>query len=310
MNKIIICLFLCVFFPAAAIAQPASQENQKSPETIDIPAVLENVKAAYLSLNALDIRGTQFLRTTETVPEGKLEATISTAFEMKLEKPNLFKIAWTKTLSDGKNEKGAVWSLGREAYVYIGSLKSYFKADTDTALYSAYGIKKGFSRHIPFIFFYGASVGDSLRDFNFEGSQPVGGDPCYVLSARSLAYEDVKLWVSKKEYLIRKAQYNFDKTRAQYYEKLFGGVIKEDQLIKSMGLDATKEGAAVLKKMMNYTKSSLSKFDSGQVTEIYVQTITNPDFRYEDLVYTVPDKTILQDSLYEYLLKNSEELLK
>ncbi len=309
-RTLILFIFLSAFSLCPAWPESNPGASQKPVEQINIPDILEKVKAAYLSLDTLDVRGTQFLRTTETTAEGKLEADTTTTFEMKLGKPNLFKISWAKTSSAGKNEKGAVWSPGRESFVYISSLKSYFKADTDAALSSVYGIKKGFCPYIPLVFFYGASVTETLKDFKFEGFQPVGGDICYVISARSFAYEDVTLWISKDEYFLRKAQYSFDKSKAKYYGELFGGVIKEDQLIKTMGLDLTEDKTAAMKKMMNYARSSLSKFDSGQVTEIYVQTSPNPRLGYNDFVYNVPDKTPLQDSLYEYILKNSERLLK
>ena len=303
----LILLGLSVFGIHAEDKPTEGPPKTEQPENVDIPDILNKVMAQYLSLDMMDIKGTQITRYIEN----KKEINESTAFEIKLGKPNLFKIVWAKRLPEGKEEKGAVWNSGQEAFIYVGSLKSYFKADSyEMALNSAYGIKQGFAQYIPGMFFYGSGILHSLRDLKFQGIQSVGGEPCYVISGKSMFASDFMFWISKNRYLIRKTQYSMDKSRTQYYDQIFNGIIKEEHLIKAMGLDVNEERTKTMGKMINLTREHLNKFETGQVTEIYIQVDSHPQLSHDDYQYDVSREVQFRDSLYEFLFNNLDNLVK
>ncbi len=308
-RRIKIILFTILILTGVIVVGSVAEDKPKTEqqENVDINGILEKVVTQYMSLDNLDIKGTQITRYTEN----KSEITESTAFEMKLGKPNYFKIIWTKRMPGGKEEKGAIWNSGQEAFIYIGSLKSYFKADSyEMALNSAYGIKRGFAQYIPGMFFYGSGILHSLKDLKFQGIQPVGGEPCYVISGKSMFASNYTFWISKARYLIRKTQYSLDKSRIQYYDQIFNGLIKEEHLIKAMGLDVNEERTKTMGKMINLTREHLNKFETGQVTEIYIQVDPDPKLSRDDYQYSVSKEVQFRDSLYEFLFNNLDNLVK
>jgi outer membrane lipoprotein-sorting protein len=133
--------------------------------------------------------------------------TITTAFTIKLARPNLYRVAWQQTTESsfstttGKPE--AVWSLGEGDYLDMG-MGVQKQASQEGALSSATGISGNAAASIPGTFFkmnWGGQLKASAAGEKRQDDAKVGGVDCYVFTSESKGTTRT-LWIGKEDLLI------------------------------------------------------------------------------------------------------------
>lgn len=134
---------------------------------------------------------------------------IETSFSIKLKKPDLYLITCTQKniFLPGITHSSAVWNAGKQPYLYMGILNTYYKMkDNKCALAASTGISSGAAFTIPSLFLQ--VFKDQPRLFSrlitpeLEKIEKVGDEECYVISGSSTGAKKETSWISKKRYLI------------------------------------------------------------------------------------------------------------
>lgn len=144
--------------------------------------------------------------------EGKTVAilngtTITTAFTIRLARPNLYRIDWEQPVHASYTNKGAVWSAGEGDFLRMGSAAEK-QASQEMALGSATGISGGAAATIPGTFFkmnWGNRLGGSVSSEKPQPDQKVGDVDCYVLTSDSKGRTRT-LWIGKQDFLIHQVR--------------------------------------------------------------------------------------------------------
>jgi outer membrane lipoprotein-sorting protein len=144
--------------------------------------------------------------------EGKTVAilngtTITTAFTIRLARPNLYRIDWEQPVHSSYTNKGAVWSAGEGDFLRMGS-GAEKQASQEMALASATGISGGAAATIPGTFFkmnWGNQLGGLVSSEKQQPDQKVGDVDCYVLTSDSNGRTRT-LWIGKQDFLIHKVR--------------------------------------------------------------------------------------------------------
>ena len=157
--------------------------------------------------------------------------TTTTTFKMRLQRPNFYRIDWSKTGAPGTNQ-GSVWSVGNGDYLQSKAIwekiaKPEKVDDMSIAFSGAAAVSDSASTGIPAEFFktvairrwgsdldVAASVGSQLKK---EGDEKVGNDVCHVVSTvlklstvpefgKSSATITTMIWIGKRDHLIHKTK--------------------------------------------------------------------------------------------------------
>ena len=131
-------------------------------------------------------------------------------FETRFVRPNLFRFEWINTsMVERQPIKNAVWSDGRQSYIYTGYNKDEEARRTESlglAIASATGISSASSYHVSTLLM--AEVGGSLRDtlnhLSAQGSEMIEGHDCYVLSRVEPGGDIFAVWIGKEDHLLYK----------------------------------------------------------------------------------------------------------
>jgi outer membrane lipoprotein-sorting protein len=157
--------------------------------------IIKRAREKYASLTSYSDEGTTVAALNGT--------TITTAFTIRLARPNLYRIDWEQAVPSGFANKGAVWSSGQGDFLQIGG-GAKKQANQELALASATGISGGAAATIPGTFFkltWGDQLGDSVLSEKQQADEKVGGVDCYVFTASAKGWTKT-LWIGKQDFLI------------------------------------------------------------------------------------------------------------
>jgi outer membrane lipoprotein-sorting protein len=166
-------------------------------------------------------------RDTGTVVAESTGGIITTTFNIRLQRPNLYRIDWTQTAGFYTN-KGVVWSNGGGDFFMMGaagqeqSAKVQKMDNMQQAFAAATGVSSS-ATQIPATF-YKQNYGDVLgvpasgrSQTKREGDEKVGDVDCFVISSSldpvklpnnggNTGKTTTRLWIGKKDYFIHQSQ--------------------------------------------------------------------------------------------------------
>jgi outer membrane lipoprotein-sorting protein len=161
--------------------------------------IIKRAQEKYASLTSYSDEG----RTVATI-NGTI---ITTAFTIRLARPNLYRIDWEQPVHSSYTNKGAVWSAGEGDFLRMGR-GAEKQASQEMALGSATGISCGAAATIPGTFFkmnWGNQLGGSVSSEKPQPDQKVGDVDCYVLTSDSKGRTRT-LWIGKQDFLIHQVR--------------------------------------------------------------------------------------------------------
>ncbi|MFH1775948.1 MAG: hypothetical protein ABH952_00065, partial [Candidatus Omnitrophota bacterium] len=296
---------LLTIFVFAVVLLPTTRADELAVKTAEPNAVeiVEKVKSLYVGLDSYSSQGevsSHINRLSEFEDEDLEMAGISRkdsddaikrsnfngTFNVKLARPDYY-IEWEKQGSDGVSLAGAVWSEGDKDFIFAGSWKFYAHNRRLTSL--AFGMDIGnISIVIPYLFVpIKSNVLDLSKGVNQEDDEIIDSDECYVITN-----SDMKYWISKKSFLIRKRQ------QVLRFERL-PSEISQDNAIQQMeyrGQPVTNETIRQYQKEYKAQCKLLSTMET-VITEIHKNIIINQliDFKpyiskYANVELTEPVK--------------------
>jgi len=287
---------VCVLLAAAgALAE--------EPPQLDAKAILDKVAETYAAMETYQAEGTALLE-METV-FGSMNAT--TAFSMKLKKPNLYVISWTQRgfPMPGMEQSGAVWNGGEQAYLYVSvaDTNAYSKMKSDEmALAGATGISGGVAHTIPALFFanFQPQLGSGIRlkDSKIEKTEAVEGEEYYIVSGSSAISKKETLWISAQNHVILR----WERSLEPPDETATPPKITDEELdegIKAMGMDPTKERREEMRAQMERSKETMKSADVEGIMREFHENISSPEFKPDDFEFAVPEGAELKESLFE-----------
>jgi outer membrane lipoprotein-sorting protein len=145
--------------------------------------------------------------------EGKTVATLSgttltTTFNIRLARPNLYRIQWEQPVNLSYANKGVVWSAGDGDFLVMGNGDALKEAGQESALSSATGISGSAAATIPGTFFkmnWGNQLGGSVAGEKQQADGKVGDVDCYVFTSESKGRTRT-LWIGRQDFLIHQVR--------------------------------------------------------------------------------------------------------
>ena len=183
-------------------------------------------------------------------------STVTTAFNIRLQRPNYYRIDWTQT-SGPMMTKGIVWSDGTGNFQSMAlpaqenNAKVQKMKDMRDALSSAAGISSQASYTLPAIFFnqnWGNILKSAGQASERQKDATVNGVDCYVLSGSMgtgnsrKAKTTTTFWIGKEDHLIHQTQTTIEKIPAPPVRQLTDTDIKK--LLEAQNQPATPEAIA------------------------------------------------------------------
>jgi outer membrane lipoprotein-sorting protein len=236
--------------------------------------------------------------------------TITTAFNIRLQRPNLYRIDWTQT-TGLYTSKGVVWSDGSGDNLLISAPDYLMLAagqkkndkpqkmpNMKTALALAVPLSGFAASTIPGTFFnqtlgdFAAPAASGHYPLKMEKDAKVGDVNCYVISSEMLDLSKVPdigkpgtastmFWIGKRDFLIHQ-------TRTKYVEKEDSSDQAIDEAIKKslkmQNKPVTPEAVAAMRPQMKAIMGQLkSGFESGVVyTQTHEDIVVNQKFSPAD----------------------------
>jgi hypothetical protein len=260
-------------------------------ETITAQQIAKQAQDAYAKLSSYSDTG-------KVVAEGAGTST-ETTFNIRLQRPNLYRVDWTQT-GGFYTAKGIVWSDGSGDFFVMGSAAQEASAqprklrNMQMALSTASAVSGQASSEIPGTFFRQKS-GDILNiaasgrsPLRKEKNETMGGVECYVISsvidpAKLLNQEKLPsnagrvgtitttLWIGKQDHLIHQVRTIVEKTSivlAPTSDSVAG------TLLQNQGKEATPEAVAAMRTELDQSKKKAqSALKSGKL--VLTQTHEN-----------------------------------
>jgi len=188
--------------------------------------------------------------------------TITTAFTIRLARPNLYRIKWEQSVNSDYANKGAVWSAGQGDFLRIGS-EAKQQANQELALASATGISGGAAATVPSTFFklkWGDQLGSTVLGEKQQPDQKVGDVDCYVFTGNSKGWTRT-LWIGKRDFLIHQLR-----------------TVTSAEAMKTALAEAVKRNPAMSDRLQT------PEFQGSTSTETHTNIVVNPPFADKDFV--------------------------
>jgi hypothetical protein len=233
---------------------------------------------------------------------------IPTTFNIRLQRPNLYRIEWTQTTAYFTNG-GTVWSAGSGDLMvmkhgnYNAPPAKY--RDMESVLSAASGVSGGASSTVPGTFFQ-QNWGDFLKVLASGRSQLVqqkdeiiSGVDCYVVSssmdsaelpnqgklpdnAGKIGKRTTTLWIGKQDYLIHQAQ-TIVEGASFTLPAMSDATIK--RMLEGQKKEATSENMAAMRKQLEaVNKKVQSSIEGGKIisTQAHENILVNQKFSPAD----------------------------
>ena len=294
---------------AGGVATVAISETIRSGDKLTPQEIAKQSQDAYAALTSYSDSGTGVVNSSST--------SATTRFNIRLQRPNLYRVAWTQT-SEAYNSTGVVWSDGNGDF-YVNATAGQEKdaqpsklKDMQQAFAFALGVS-GQATTVPVIFFkqnFGeilAVPASGRADTKKENDEKIGGVECHVLSYKIDAAKmldkaklpkDVAvrasgmtvitittLWIGKRDHLIRQIRQTVEgmpqEGLPQVAPRLSDSDMKE--LLEKLHKPTTPEAIAAWRTQVeaNWKKALNSKFEFTQTHENIVvnQKFSPSDFK-------------------------------
>ena len=217
----------------------------------------------------------------------KKRQTFKHTFSIKLARPDYY-IEWDQKVHEKYSNTGAVWSKGKEHFIFNAKRKTSPK-DRRMALASATGVSGGAANTIPSLFFaQPANVLLALNEVRQEGEEAIDGDQCYIIAGK-MANMTLKYWISKDTLLIRQRQQILG-------DKLEIPELSDEDIKKSLqsaGDQATDGAIRKFKDRIRLSQIMASKM-KGTITEIHRNIVINQPIDFKPYISKYADIEIAE----------------
>lgn len=268
----------------------------------DTKTILKQMGEKYKSMATYRSTGTM---ATELELSGQT-MTDKGEFTMALQKPDRYRITWTKSNSmmPSMKQTGAVWSDGtdRKLFIDMGPLKGGVRQKEDgLALGAAGGLSGGVALGVPSLFFdklkRQSTMATSIKEPKLEGTEKVGEVECYVISGPSRESAKETVWIAKDSHLVLK----YSRSLEQPEGPIEVTDEEAEQIAKQMGQEVTEESKAKARETVNQLRERMRQMGlKGTLTETHTD-VSSPKLKDEDFKYEVPEGTEFKDSLKELM---------
>jgi RNA polymerase sigma factor (sigma-70 family) len=210
--------------------------------------------------------------------------TITTTFNAKLQRPNLYRIDWTQA-TGFYTSKGIVWSDGTGDF-WVASAAGQERTakpekvkDMQTALFSATAASSSTLSTIPALFFsqnWGSVLRSAGQTLKRQRDESVNGVGCYVLSSSmdtgAAGKTSTTLWIGKQDHFIHQTRMTVEKISMATTPQVSDAEIKK--VLEMQNRPATPEAIAAFRPILDKTmKLTQDKMNSGKF--VYTQTHEN-----------------------------------
>jgi len=201
--------------PQAKVAQPASgvaaesklvQASQPlAPSDPKAVEILQKMAAAYAALTSYQDWGEEVEKTLEGVEKGRV------SFQTNFRGPDQFTFSWSQRISARTTWSGRIWWFGEQGGSYTNNFSTRLKMERPAlVMITGVGYSWGSGFHVP-LFFAGKegrilfSLAD-LRSATLAGNVMFEDGTCYVIKGQHPNGTPFELWISQKDFLLRKIQ--------------------------------------------------------------------------------------------------------
>ena len=234
---------------AVTVAVSQSSDSDKwTPEEI-----IRKSQEAYAALSSY--------RDTGAFIEERGNQTQTITFNIRLQRPALYRVEWSKSEVSGQfnrdtvltanSSKGVIWSAGGENFLAIdaNAPKNTFQ-DLQMTLNSTRGLSGQASTTIPGVFFkltWPAGYGGNVLDQTYATierlkDETVNGVDCYVVSSRRAG--TTTLWIGKRDSLLHQTRTIVEERNVPLNDS------EVEAILKNQNMPATPEAVASMKKAM------------------------------------------------------------
>ena len=217
----------------------------------------------------------------------KKRQTFKHTFSIKLARPDYY-IEWDQKVHEKHSNTGAVWSKGKEHFLFNAKRKTSRK-DRRMALASATGVSGGAANTIPSLFFaQPAKALLQLNEVRQEGEEAIDGDQCYIIAGK-MANMTMKYWISKDTLLVRQRQQILGDNLE--IPELSDEDIKKS--LESAGDQATDGAIRKFKDRIRLSQIMASKM-KGTITEIHRNIVINQPIDFKPYISKYADIEIAE----------------
>jgi len=252
-------------------------------EQITAKQLIKSVKETYKKLDAFSADGTVLSEFGGEKPF-KMES----PFKIILRKPNTYLITWEDFHPYFQTSYGnsAIWNDGDGAYSYSSVTNTWNKSRSDSSSFAtSAGVSATLSSDIPKLFYAMDDVAlssfsiDTLRNRKIMESVKIDGTDCFVLTGDAIVSKEIKIWIDKKTYLIRKVYASHEPSKDYKPETMFPSFTREEakEILEEEGVNVTDEAITKLikdneefkKEFIDLTSKHSSKNAGGGRTIFY-----------------------------------------
>ncbi len=128
------------------------------------------------------------------------------------------------------------------------------------------------------------------RNLKLEPSAKLDGEDCYVVSGKHLEAEQVKLWISKQDYLIRQRISSSGSAADVAAEAQQMTDEQLEQALEEMGFPSTPEERAKTREHFKKDAEAMERMKmSGRSDEEHYTGISSPELKPSDFEFKPPD---------------------
>lgn len=265
--------------------QLPSKTASKSPAS----EILRMMSVTYGGISSLTASGNVV---TEIVPtDGSATTTLKKTFTINLARPEFYRITWTDESMPQGHRQGAAWNAG-DGHKTLVAGKVGTLLTREMALAAATGVSGGVASTMPHLFFKDDRNNPvtSLSKPTLLSDEMVGSETCYVVAADQ-GTGNVKLWITKKDFLLKKMLSKLPPASSAAMEKPTAVEEFSDETarktLKSLGQDSSPEAVEKMKKTIAKSRRRMGSFSSTTTTTFEAIRVNEVMIK-EDFEYSVP----------------------
>lgn len=270
-----------VFFFAATLC--AGQ----APAPPDAGLLVQGVQAKYRAAPWYQAVGRLAMHVIR--PAEGSEARVDALFEMKLARPDFYRITWRPQDGNGA-VSGAVWNDGEGPRVYLREANAYTTlASDDLALAAAAGYSFGLTHVVPSLFFPPAGKTHllaRLKGIEVEGRDDRLGEPCHVLRGVLDNGIEYRFWLATND------------LRIVQVENSLGGAgsgsalpevsrAKQEETLHAAGMEVSEANLQRVREAMEKARELLASV-RGSTRQFHAHADTRTPLGPEDFAFSLP----------------------
>jgi hypothetical protein len=257
-----------------SVPAPAPGDDAVTADTI-----ISTAKTTYAALQSYSDTGTAISQMGAV--------SLTTNFNIRLQRPALYRIDWQGSMSGNTGmpaNTGVTWSDSTGDFLQYAGLAAQKQPSRELALGGATGISAGAAAHIPGTFFNDNWGGQLNGEYQRKKDETVAGADCYVVGktiTRNGRTMTTTLWIGKQDNLIHQLKISMEGLSSM--PSIDDAGLKS--ILTSQNKPVTPEAMAALKKELTDAQEKAAEMlKSGKIEFIESHTgiVTNKTFAPAD----------------------------